>query len=300
MEQECSSRIKRLNFGIPDAIITVCDNAGKCSQNYRKQTDVRKCLQPSFSCAIVKDRARDRKKRLFCMERHLKKQRKKGKFMYQGAIFDLDGTILDSMWVWEEIDREFLGKRNLRVPDDYMEAIAPLGFERAAEYTIRRFQLQETSEEIIREWYEMAADAYQNRVGLKDGAGEYLAHLKKRNIPIAAATSSEEALFLPALKRNGIFRYFDAFVTVKEVSRGKGFPDIYEEAARRIGCKPGRCVVFEDIRQGIEGAASGGFATVAVHEERNPEDREMMKACADYYIYSYRPLLEGRPELFDQ
>lgn len=220
--------------------------------------------------------------------------------MYQGAIFDLDGTILDSMWVWEEIDRKFLGKRNLEVPEDYMEAIAPLGFDRAAEYTIRRFQLPETPEQIIREWYGMAEEAYQNRVGLKDGAGEYLAHLKKRNIPVAAATSSEEALFLPALKRNGIYRYFDAFITVKEVPRGKGFPDIYEEAARRIGCEPRSCVVFEDIRQGIQGAASGGFGTVAVHEERNTDDREVLRACADYYIYSYRSLLEGKPELFDE
>lgn len=219
--------------------------------------------------------------------------------MYQGAIFDLDGTILDSMWVWEAVDREFLGRRNLEVPKDYVDAIAPLGFERAAEYTIKRFALPQSVEEIVAEWYQMARDAYQNRVGLKDGAGEYLEYLKARSIPMAVATSSDESLFIPALRRNGIYDFFDAFVTVKEVARGKGFPDIYEEAARRIGCVPGRCVVFEDIRQGIEGAAAGGFGTVAVHEKHSADDQEQLRAAADYYIYSYRTLLEGCPELFE-
>lgn len=219
--------------------------------------------------------------------------------MYQGAIFDLDGTILDSMGVWRQIDVEFLGKRGISVPPDYLEAITPLGFDRAAEYTIRRFSLPESREEIVREWYLMAENAYRYQVELKEGAGEWLNRLKSLNIPLAVATSSDEALFVPALKRTGIYDCFDAFVTVKEVARGKGFPDIYEKAAGRIGCVPEQCVVFEDILQGIRGAKMGGFCAVAVYDEDSAHEEQAMRDAADYYIYSFRQLLEGDPGLFD-
>ncbi|HJC15576.1 MAG TPA: HAD family phosphatase [Candidatus Fusicatenibacter intestinigallinarum] len=219
--------------------------------------------------------------------------------MYQGAIFDLDGTILDSMGVWRQIDVEFLGRRGISVPPDYLEAITPLGFDRAAEYTIRRFSLPESREEIVREWYLMAENAYRYQVELKEGAGEWLNRLKSLNIPLAVATSSDEALFVPALKRTGIYDCFDAFVTVKEVARGKGFPDIYEKAAGRIGCVPEQCVVFEDILQGIRGAKMGGFCAVAVYDEDSAHEEQAMRDAADYYIYSFRQLLEGDPGLFD-
>lgn len=219
--------------------------------------------------------------------------------MYQGAIFDLDGTILDSMGVWRQIDVEFLGRRGISVPPDYLEAITPLGFDRAAEYTIRRFSLPESREEIVREWYLMAENAYRYQVELKEGAGEWLNRLKSLNIPLAVATSSDEALFVPALKRTGIYDCFDAFVTVKEVASGKGFPDIYEKAAGRIGCVPEQCVVFEDILQGIRGAKMGGFCAVAVYDEDSAHEEQAMRDAADYYIYSFRQLLEGDPGLFD-
>ena len=96
----------------------------------------------------------------------------------KGIIFDLDGTILDSMHIWEEIDKKFLGKRGLEVPEDYLRSIAPLGFERAAVYTIERFGFLETPEQIIAEWYQMATDAYANQVQLKPSAEEYLRYLK--------------------------------------------------------------------------------------------------------------------------
>ena len=219
--------------------------------------------------------------------------------MYQGAIFDLDGTILDSMGVWRQIDVEFLGRRGISVPPDYLEAITPLGFDRAAEYTIRRFSLPESREEIVREWYQMAENAYRYQVELKEGAGEWLNRLKGLNIPLAVATSSDEALFVPALKRTGIYDCFDTFVTVKEVARGKGFPDIYEKAAGRIGCVPEQCVVFEDILQGIRGAKMGGFCAVAVYDKDSAHEEQTMRDAADYYIYSFRQLLEGHPGLFD-
>ena len=206
---------------------------------------------------------------------------------FSTGIFDLDGTVIDSMGVWRKIDVEFLGKRGLVVPDDYLKAITPLGFDAAAEYTIERFHFQEKKEDIIEEWLHMALDAYANDVVCKDGAKEYLEWLKGRGIKLAVATSSDEALFTACLKNNGIYDLFDTFVQVKEVKRGKGYPDIYEEAARRLGAHVEECVVFEDILAGIKGAKDGGFYAVAMYDKDSCYEHEEMKKRVDYFAMNW-------------
>ena len=178
----------------------------------------------------------------------------------KGIIFDLDGTILDSMHIWEEIDKKFLGKRGLEVPEDYLRSIAPLGFERAAVYTIERFGFLETPEQIIAEWYQMATDAYANQVQLKPSAEEYLRYLKKRGIKIGIATSCEPQMFLPALERNGILDLFESYTTVREVPR-------------------------------VQGANAGGFYTVGVYDAHSKDEWEEIQRHADSFIYSYKELI---------
>lgn len=212
---------------------------------------------------------------------------------FKGAIFDLDGTLLDSMGVWETIDIEFLGKRGIPLPNDYLEMITPMGFEAAARYTIERFSLREEPQELVQEWYSMAKDAYANTVTLKPNVRGYLEMLKERGIRIAAATSSDPQLFGPALLNNGILSYFEHIVTVRDVTRGKGYPDIYEAAAARINTKPADTVVFEDILKGIEGAKAGGFLTVGVYDRYSEYEKDAMIALADYYIHDFGELMEG-------
>lgn len=156
----------------------------------------------------------------------------------EGAVFDLDGTLLDSSWVWEKVDEKFLGDRGFQVPDDYVDEISPLGAERAAVYTIERFGLNEDKDDIVREWIEMAKKEYATEVVCKPYAKEFLEELHKLNIKMAVATSSDRELFMKTLEREGILKYFQKIVTVDEVERGKGYPDIYEEAARRIKVNP--------------------------------------------------------------
>lgn len=209
----------------------------------------------------------------------------------KGAIFDLDGTLLDSMGIWEEIDRKFLKKRGLDVPQDYLDIITPMGFLEAAEYTVKRFGFLDKPEALVEEWFAMAVYSYGHEIGLKPYAAQYLRSLKENGIKIAAATSSDNVLFLPALENNRIDQYFDCYVTTKEVERGKGFPDIYIEAADRLGLLPKDCVVFEDIYAGIAGAKAGGFYTVAVEERYSLADREKIKAEAERYIVDFSELL---------
>ena len=207
----------------------------------------------------------------------------------KAAIFDLDGTLLDSMGVWQEVDRVFLERRGIALPDDYAAAISPMGFPAAAEYTKKRFSLDEDEDAIMAEWHALAVDAYANHVGLKHGVMEYLSSLRKRGIPFAAATASQAVFYLPALRRLGIDDWFSSVTEISEVSRGKGNPDIYLRAADKLGYPAEDCAVFEDIVPGVRGAAAGGFYTVAVYDE-HCVNAELLRAICDRYIYSFSEL----------
>lgn len=209
----------------------------------------------------------------------------------EGAVFDLDGTLLDSSWVWEKVDEKFLGDRGFQVPDDYVDEISPLGAERAAVYTIERFGLNEDKDDIVREWIEMAKKEYATEVVCKPYAKEFLEELHKLNIKMAVATSSDRELFMKTLEREGILKYFQKIVTVDEVERGKGYPDIYEEAARRIKVNPHKCLVFEDILAGVTGASLGEFNVVAVFNEKSKHNWEKIKSISKYSINDYKELL---------
>lgn len=210
---------------------------------------------------------------------------------FKGAIFDLDGTILDSMWVWEQVDVNFLGNRGILVPKDYAKEISAMNIITAAEYTIARFGLPETAEQVAAEWYDMAMKEYSEDVQLKAGAREYMAYLKAKDVKLAVATSSPRELFLPCLENNEIFEFFDTIVTTMEVERGKDFPDVYEEAARRISLKPSECMVFEDILKGIKAAKRGGFYVVALEEDHAIEDREEIRQVSHKYIRDFEELM---------
>lgn len=210
---------------------------------------------------------------------------------YQCAIFDLDGTLLDSTWVWEKIDVDFLAKRGLEVTPDYMKEIKTHNFITGSRYVVDKFQLKESPEQIAREWLEMAQEEYNHHIVLKRGAYSFLQQLKERNIKLAVATSSTYELFSGCLRRNGIYDFFDVFTETHEVERGKGYPDVYELAARRCNVPPSACIVFEDILKAVEGAKKGGFYTVAVYDEASKQEKEDILKLCDRYIVDYEDLL---------
>lgn len=211
----------------------------------------------------------------------------------EGVIFDLDGTLVDSMWVWEQIDIDFLGKRGFEVPDDYFETITPMGYEVCADYTINRFGLKETREEIIREWFSMAIDAYANDVILKPGALDFIRYLHSREIKMSVATASDMELVVPVLTNNKIIHYFDNITTVKEAERGKGFPDIYNLSADKMKTERKRCVVFEDIIEGLRGAKMGGYMTVGVYDEHSKKSVEELSKSCDMFIYDFKECMSA-------
>lgn len=217
---------------------------------------------------------------------------------FHGAIFDLDGTLLDSVGLWADIDREFLGSYGFSVPGDYMDAVMSLTFRETAEYTIRRFGLRDTPEAVMDRWTQMAREAYAHTVPLKPGAKELLALLKKEGLHIALATACLEELFLPALKRHGIRSAFDAFITTREAGSGKETPAIYHMAAAKLGLPPESCLVFEDVYSCSQSAKEAGMTVYGVYDSHAAEDRPRMEALCDRYCLSLKELTEDAGWLY--
>jgi len=211
---------------------------------------------------------------------------------FSGAIFDLDGTLLDSMGVWADIDKEFLGRRGFSVPPDYMEAITPLGFRGTALYTIDRFGLSDTPEGLMEEWSTMAKEKYAHEVMLKPGARELLQALYDAGVFLAVVTASSRELFLPCLERNGIAGYFSLILTTDGTGLGKNAPEIWNLAAEKMGLPPEKVIVFDDAAASILGAKEAGLQTVGVYDPLS-RGQDVLKKEADLYIESLE--LSGDP-----
>lgn len=211
----------------------------------------------------------------------------------KAAIFDMDGTLVDSMWVWSKIDIDYLANKGFELPLDLKKNIEHLSFVDTAKYFKERFNLTDSIDEIMNEWTEMAFSEYSHNVKLKPGAKEFLIKLKAAGIKVALATSNSKTLLELTLKNNDVFQYFDVITTTDEVKRGKDFPDIYLLAAERLGASPEQCVVFEDILPAVKGAKAAGMKVVAVHDTYSEFQRKDIIEAADHYIVEYFELTEA-------
>lgn len=209
----------------------------------------------------------------------------------KGAIFDLDGTLVDSMWVWRKIDEDYLKSKGHKVPDDLHSEISHLSFRQTAGYFKERFKLSDSIDDILDTWHNMAYTHYSENVKLKDGAREFLDKLKENNIKIALATSNSQPLLETCLKNNNVYGYFDSITTTDEVSRGKNFPDVYLLAADKINVDPKQCIVFEDIPAAVKGAKAADMTVIAVHDEYSSMESSELMDISDKYIQSYKELL---------
>lgn len=183
---------------------------------------------------------------------------------FDAAIFDFDGTIADTAWLWQEVDRTFLAARNIEYTREYARALAVLGFGAGAQYTIETYGLNERPEDICEEWTRLSHALYRTRVHLRPGVQAYIEALRARGIPTALATANEPEL-ISSMLRVDVDALFDVRVHGREVGATKDQPDIYLEAARRLDILPQRCIVFEDIVPGIVAARDAGFITCGVH-----------------------------------
>lgn len=207
---------------------------------------------------------------------------------YEAAIFDLDGTLADSMQVWDTVCRDWLLDLGIAPPEDLERTIAIMTLEQAARYVTGRFVPGKAPDRAIAEWEEIVCRRYRDEVSLKPGAGELVRTLAEK-MPLALATSSFPAACEGFLGRHGLRACFSAVVYSGEVQRDKTHPDIYLACARRLGADPSRCVVFEDLLEAARGVRAAGMSLVAVYDS-SCADWEGLAALADLAVQDLRDL----------
>lgn len=215
---------------------------------------------------------------------------------FSAALFDLDGTLLDSMYVWTRVDELFFNARGLALPDDYGKSLGGMSYRESALYTINRFQLNESWEAVVAEWMELARREYAQSVPFKPYAHAYLRALKRMGIPMAVVTAMPKSLFMPCLARHGVDGWFSAICSTDETgSRGKITGEVYRLAAERLAVPPERCAVFEDVYEGVAGAKRAGMRAVCVDDPCSTHRHAEIEALADLIISDFSEIERYHP-----
>ena len=195
----------------------------------------------------------------------------------QAVIFDLDGTLLDSMGVWEQVDQRFLRENGVLPPAGISDRLKQMGIQEAAQYLVDAFSLPMTPRQVIDRIEALAAEEYRLRIPLKPGVLPVLDALEQRGIPCCIATATYDSLVEAALERLGIAKRFRFVLTCSQVGSTKAKPDIYLECARRLGYAPGEILVAEDTLHAIETANGAGFFTFGVYEPTAAADWQQIR-----------------------
>ena len=209
---------------------------------------------------------------------------------FDAAIFDFDGTIASTGWIWEEVDRTFLGARGIEYTTEYARVLSVLGFGAGAQYTIETYGLKEDPDDICAEWTRLSHALYRTRVELRPGVGSYIAALRSLGIPTALATANEPEL-ISSMEYVDVDALFDTCVHGRDVGTTKDQPDIYLEAARRLAVAPERCIVFEDIEPGLLAASGAGFQTCAVCSGEAAQSFRSVSSAADIALESWEGIV---------
>ncbi len=205
----------------------------------------------------------------------------------EAVIFDLDGTVIDSMWMWEAIDVEYLARFNIPFVKDYQKDIEGMSFNETAVYFKEHFKIPDSLEKMKSDWNDMAWHKYEYEIEPKPGVVDFLEKLKKKGIKTGIGTSNSIELCNLILESKNLAGYFDVVHTANEVKSGKPSPDIYQLVAKSLNVEPSKCIVFEDLYQGICAGKSAGMRTCAIADEYSKDSWDLKVQTADYAIESY-------------
>ena len=206
--------------------------------------------------------------------------------MLKGAIFDLDGTLLDSMFIWDTIGEDYLRTLGKEPHENLKEAFMTLTLEEAAEYYREHYGVTLSVKEIVDGVNAMVEGIYRTKVTPKSGVTDYLRLLKDNGVKMCIATVTDRYLVEETLERLGILHYFSGIFTCAQVGYGKDKPIIYRKALEQLGTPKEDTYVFEDALYALRTARADGFPTVGVYD-RHENRQDELKNLADHYIRDF-------------
>ena len=212
-----------------------------------------------------------------------------------GAIFDMDGTLINSLifWdvLWEEFGNRYLGGEKFYPDLEADKAIRTMVLAEAMDYYHERFNIGESGADLLNTANEVFKDCYVNRVELKDGVKEFLDYLKAKGVKMCIASATDKALLVYAMERCGLYEYFDTILSCADVGKGKDQPDIYNKALEVLGTDNDSTWVFEDSFVALRTANGMGLNTVGIYDKFN-FDQDKMEKLATHYIADGETLMK--------
>ena len=205
------------------------------------------------------------------------------KFNQKFAIFDMDGTLVDSMQYWSQVCEDFIREQNI-YEEGLMEIINPMTLEQTADYLNKRFGLTLSPKDMSGRMQELMRSRYAHDVVIKPGVLAFLDKLKLQGVPMCVASTTPTNLIGLCLERLDLLRYFEFFVSAEIVGKGKTEPDIYLYAADRLGAAPENTMVFEDAMKAGRTAKNAGFSVAAVYDETSKAEWSAFREFADCVI----------------
>ena len=195
------------------------------------------------------------------------------------------------MWMWPDIDREYLNRFGIEYDDNLKNEIDGISFHETAVYFKNKFGISDSVEKICKDWEDMAYDKYKYEVKEKPGCKKFLEHLRSKDIKMGIATSNNRSMVDVVLESLNMKDFFEVITTSDEVKRGKPAPDVYLTTANLLNVEPKNCLVFEDVVAGIMAGKSAGMKVCAIEDDFTKEVRQKKKELSDYYIVDYSELL---------
>ena len=208
--------------------------------------------------------------------------------MIKGVIFDVDGVLLNSMPVWENLGELYLRHLGIEAEKDLGTKLYTMSLEQSAEYLTETYHLDLAPEQVIAGVNREVKDFYAGRVPLKEGVRQYLNEFHEKGVPMVIATTGDRQNAQAALKRLNVLRFFQGIFTCSEIGSSKNEPDIYYAAALQLDTDPGQTLVFEDAYPAICTAKKAGFKTVGVYDRANDRDLAHIWNTADIYLPEFR------------